>query len=81
MKTLVIFSDSEDLLPVFATINDDWSRFDKVLINSTQSNKKLQEELTDLIWERESGERKIKWLDEFPYDFKHDKVIRIGFLC
>lgn len=77
MKTVLIWNEFE-LGIRFAVVEDDWTRFNGVYVNSTQAQ---CAELTDLVFD-DQGDYKIAFQPEFPVQAVKDgaQVIICGFI-
>lgn len=56
MKTLVMHCDSSKPIPTFFILSGDFTHLDNVFINSTDSPKELQDVLSNLLYNSETGE-------------------------
>lgn len=85
MQTLVEYDDFENW-PRYFIVEGDWSKFDGVIINSTDSPEVLQEELCDLMIDDETGyiklENEVSLEDiAFANNISSDTlIIRVAFL-
>ncbi len=92
MKTIVIYDQLEADVQ-FIVLNGDYSHLNGVYINSIKegatkkeqkAHEKLQDELTNLIYEEDGGDLKVTLLEEFPIEYIHNDpdtiVIKAGFL-
>ena len=61
MSTLVLFCDGLEA-PFFFVVEEDWSRFHGVYINSTDSDDNLQSELSSRVYD-DTGRVKFKKLE------------------
>lgn len=82
-RTIVILAEfPEDLF--FFTVEEDWSHWDGVVINSNQITPEEQDAICDTLYHPVSGEFQFNKLEKFPTEFfredpEHTKVIQITF--
>lgn len=65
MKTIVIWQDFQEL-PTFIVLEGNYSHLDGVVIGTVDDEEK-QEELASLLWDPDSGDIRVKYVDNPPY--------------
>ena len=84
MKTVIIYETFTDPIK-FIVADGDLSRFDKLMINSTDDSQALQDELTNMLYDPVTGDNTAMLnsaQDDFPLQAVKDGAIVIvcGFI-
>lgn len=81
-KQTVIIWDELNADLVFFVVDGDYTKLNKVYINTADGDEKLMDELNELIYVQESGKFANEELNEFPVNavLNGAKVIVAGFL-
>jgi hypothetical protein len=82
MNTIIIWDECGESPITFFSLEGDLSKFDKIYINSTNSDEALSAELSELLYDQDSGQIKEIQLDKFPTAdiTKETKIIVAGFI-
>jgi len=88
MKTIMIYDQLMEQPIKFLVLDGDYSRLNGIYINQwyddeeKETKEALMDELSDLIYNRETGQEHIEFLDSFPvYAVESDTIVIVaGFL-
>lgn len=82
MKTVMIYDQCGQDDIKFAVLDGDYSHLNGAYINSTETSDDVAEELSDLLYDPESGNNRVELLEHFPIDAVKNGAIVIvaGFL-
>ena len=81
MKTVLIYDQCGEAPVSFLVLEGDYTHYDKVFINSTESDEKLQDKLSRLMYDKD-GQLRHKMRSKFPHAAVRAgaKVIVCGFI-
>ena len=81
VKTVMIY-DQLDASIKFLVLDGDYKHLDGIYINASDQDEKLQDELSNLLYDPQNGQDRVTLLTEFPTQAVRDgaEVIIAGFL-
>lgn len=81
VKTVMIY-DQLDAALKFLVLDGDYKHLDGIYINASNQDEKLQDELSNLLYDPKDGQDRVTLLTEFPMQAVRDgaDVIVTGFL-